>query len=459
MTRPLTTCLAATAIAVAARAQIAWGAASTAVAPPSRSFPALAYDSVRGRTVLFGGNFGTTLLGDTWEFSGTAWLQVAPAPAPMPRSGHALVYDCARARTVLFGGASAVAVGNELADTWEYDGATWVQVATATTPAARAYHALAYDLVRRRTVLFGGSAGGAFADTWEYDGTQWSAVATVAAPPARLGHALAYHSSHGRSVLFGGITFSGQALADTWLYDGVQWTSATTAAAPSARWHHRLAYDNARGATILFGGWDLAHTLADTWTFDGAVWTQATSASTPPARWHHAMAYDSGRGRVVLFGGTTTSNYLGDTWELAPPATSTWARFGLGCPGSAGVPALDVVGNAPPRLNSTWPLQLTALPPQPGVLALLLGFGTAQWNGSALPFDLATVGGSGCLLWLAPATSLVMAHPGGSLSLALAIPNDPALAGLRVALQACVFDQGAGNGLGAVSNAGIATLH
>src|SRR5262249_31401812 len=74
----------------------------------------LAYDSARGRTVLFGGigrPNGTNQ--DTWEWDGTDWTQRVSASSPLARSGHVLGFDAARGRTVLFG-------GNSFADTWEY---------------------------------------------------------------------------------------------------------------------------------------------------------------------------------------------------------------------------------------------------------------------------------------------------------------------------------------------------
>jgi hypothetical protein len=41
-----------------------------------------------------------------------------------------------------------------------------------TGPAARSFHAMAYDSDRSRTVLFGGQVTGEFLnDTWEWDGT------------------------------------------------------------------------------------------------------------------------------------------------------------------------------------------------------------------------------------------------------------------------------------------------
>jgi hypothetical protein len=78
-----------------------------------------------------------------------------------------------------------------------------------------------------------------------------------------------------------------------------------------------------------------------------------------------------------------------------------------------------------------------------------------------LPIDLAAAGLPSCKLWIAPepGAALLLPHPGSSLNFPLAIPAIPALADLRVALQAFVFDATAPNGIGAVTNAGVMTLH
>src|SRR5262249_14172263 len=52
-------------------------------------------------------------LADTWEWDGTDWTQRATASSPPARYGHVLAFDSARGRTVLFGSSS-------LTDTWEY---------------------------------------------------------------------------------------------------------------------------------------------------------------------------------------------------------------------------------------------------------------------------------------------------------------------------------------------------
>src|SRR5262249_3881072 len=127
----------------------------------ARTGPALAFDMQRGRTGLFGGAWGPPppMLTDTCEWGGTSWAPRGPANPPSARDGHALAYDLARGRTVLFGGViSSVLSSVLLADTWEWDGVNWTQRFPAQSPPARAGHALASDVIRNRTVLFGGAS-------------------------------------------------------------------------------------------------------------------------------------------------------------------------------------------------------------------------------------------------------------------------------------------------------------
>jgi hypothetical protein len=125
----------------------------------------MAFDSARSKIVLFGGYDGSGNVSDTWEWNGTIWTQLSPATNPPGRSGHAMAYDTARGVTVLFGGDH----GGEFDDTWEWNGTNWTQRSPATSPTARVGHAIAYDSARGVTVLFGGIAGSTyFSDTWEY---------------------------------------------------------------------------------------------------------------------------------------------------------------------------------------------------------------------------------------------------------------------------------------------------
>ena len=112
-----------------------WTARSPANNPGARVAHRMAFDSTRKKTVLFGG-WDTCVnhpventYGDTWEYDGSNWTQVASGGAgePIPRIGHAMAYDTGRGVTVLFGGLRNVGCdAQELYDdTWEWSGTQW----------------------------------------------------------------------------------------------------------------------------------------------------------------------------------------------------------------------------------------------------------------------------------------------------------------------------------------------
>jgi hypothetical protein len=426
------------------------------VAPPLAiaAGHALAQDDVRGRTVLFGGwPSGGIATDETWEFDGVRWAQIAPASVPPGRTGHALAHDAARGRTVLFGGVR----GTPLADTWEFDGTTWHGVATPTTPPARHQHALAYDGARGRVVLFGGrttsgTATGGLADTWEYDGTTWALRNVPAAPPPRHQHSMAYDAARGRCVLFGGLDANTNApRGDTWCYDGSTWLQVVTANAPVPRRFAAMAFDCARGRVVLhggYGGYGLGVPL-DTWEFDGGNWVAVPIPET--SVYSSVMTYDNRRDRLVMVGS-------GETMGFVAASVATIARYGLGCPGSAGIPVLDAAAGALPVLGTTLPLQLGALPLPSGLAILALGFDRTQWLGVPLPMALDPVGMPGCRLWVPPEVWLALPTSGGLASYSLAIPADPSLGGLTLGAQALSLDPAAAGGFGAVSNGVVLRL-
>ncbi|HIE71069.1 MAG TPA: hypothetical protein EYP98_13340, partial [Planctomycetes bacterium] len=102
---------------------------------------------------------------------------------------------------------------------WEYDGVDWTQSTPASSPSARYNHAMVYDSVRGKVVMFGGQAPGTTNDTWEYDGVNWTQVTTTSSPSARYAHAMAYDSARGKVVMFGGVVGSNGFFNDTWEYD------------------------------------------------------------------------------------------------------------------------------------------------------------------------------------------------------------------------------------------------
>jgi hypothetical protein len=99
--------------------------------PGQRTSHAMTFDSQRGRTVLFGGNSGDAVLGDTWEWDGSFWTQMDNS-GPGPRTEHAMVYDSVRQVSILFGGRGPAdpADSPNLGDTWQWDGQDWTNLQT-----------------------------------------------------------------------------------------------------------------------------------------------------------------------------------------------------------------------------------------------------------------------------------------------------------------------------------------
>jgi hypothetical protein len=217
-------------------------------------FLSAAYDSQRQCTVVVqcDPSNGNTR---TWEWNGSSWLQRTNGNVPTGRDGFALAYDSVRGRTVMFGGKSN-AIGH-LSDTWEWDGTTWTQRSSG-GPSPRKWHAMAFDSVRGVTVLFGGrhdeSPYQTFADTWEWNGQYWFQHFGVSAPAARRAHSMAFDAHRGVTVLYGGDNPSsgGFHFSDTWEWNGTQWTNRT-ATAGTAAWT-ALAYDSLRRRIVLCGG-------------------------------------------------------------------------------------------------------------------------------------------------------------------------------------------------------------
>jgi hypothetical protein len=364
------TVIAAAMVAPAAGQGASWTQITTANSPSARRDHAMAFDSVRGKVVMFGGyTVSTGLRDDTWEYDGVSWSQITTSTRPNARYAHATAFDSARGKLVLFGGNIS---NNYLNDTWEYDGVNWARATTANSPPARSFHTTAYDSSRGKLVLFGGydNNGNYLNDTWEYDGVNWTEVITTTSPSARRAQAMIYDDWRAKLVMFGGIDCC-NFFDDTWEYDGGDWTQVTTATSPVARRWHAMAYDKWRAKPVMFGGYYSSY-LSDTREFDGVDWTQPAIATSPGARRSHAMAYDSWRAKTVLFGGYDNS-HLNDTWEYdggVPPG-----------------PTAEVTTSTLTTTATPPPVRDHALASLPAGGALLFG-GEASYGPFALTYEL-----------------------------------------------------------------------
>jgi hypothetical protein len=194
------------------------GTAWTQVAetgPSVRKDHGMAFDEARGEVVLFGGADATEL-GDTWVWDGMAWTQKQTS-GPSARRGHSISYDLNTQRLVLFGGASGSQI---LDDTWEWNGTVWTQIAEFGIPGALD---AAAAFAGHGCVLFGGVASTAanqagLDNTWEWDGRFWTEIQHFG-PPGRTAHATAFDVVRQRLILFGGTRQSGPPLTATLLGD------------------------------------------------------------------------------------------------------------------------------------------------------------------------------------------------------------------------------------------------
>ncbi|HVV70748.1 MAG TPA: kelch repeat-containing protein, partial [Verrucomicrobiae bacterium] len=326
--------------------------------PSARSAPALAYDSRRHVTVLFGGYAAdpadpnvTVSLNDLWEWNGTRWAQrMTNNPAaswlkdkngywspnygagqPAPRGKFGMVYDNRRGRMVVFGGESFDPDGgqNFLNDLWEWDGKGWYFGGT-NGPAKRMLHTMAYDTERGKTVLYGGFNIPDNGAVWEWDGHVWVTRAPGGGPETSFDQtegAMAYDSFH--HYTFFGPAVDGFFSTHFFGLDGTGWNDRGAGYTPGLAPFENgaMAYDSYRRRSVWFGGRNLGGVTPNlTPTWDGVGWSflaNLPDAPPPSARFFDALAYDSLRHAVVMFGGEGTSlglpphNFAApQTWEL-----------------------------------------------------------------------------------------------------------------------------------------------
>jgi hypothetical protein len=414
-----------------------WDGASWSTLLPFSSPPSttgaglnLAYDTRRNRIVFAGEG--------TWEWNGSLWEQRFPVLEPSNRTLTAVAYSSVLGLVVLFGGAR----GGPLGDTWFWDGTSWSLASPAASPPPRYNHALAYDSQRNRVVLYGGqtSAAASFSDTWEFDGTTWTQRFPTTTPPARSRHGLAYDPIRGRTVLFGGISLQGR-FQDTWEWDGTDWQQRFPANSPARRDFAAMAFDLSRGRVVLFGGQgDSSSTFNDTWEWDGVDWTQRFSPNAPPPRYALALAYDSARREIVCYGGVGSTQ---DTWIYAPTDPATFTTSQSGCAGSGGTPALTATSaSGYPWLGEPFAVVVTSAAPGHAV-AMAAGFSNTSWAGVSLPLALAFVGMPGCQAYTSAELffPVGIADPSGTATWNLGtVPDDPAFLGARFFTQAWIAD-------------------
>ena len=309
----------------------AWSEVAT-TGPDARVCHAMGQMSSTG-VVLFGGYDGSNVKNDTWLWSSGAWHSQSPATSPSARYAHTMAYDSFEQATpnvgsgkiFLFGGLSTT--NTILSDTWWYNGTTWANPSTVTTPAARYNATLVYDPTTDNITLFGGATSIPYPSTttatiYQWTGTNWRLESPASAPASRWGHVMAADST-GTLLMFGGHSLSTGMLSDSWLYTPAAgsgagstaiWSQIEGGQTPQPREGAAITYDTATGDVLMWGGQDSTVYYNSTWQWNNTTgWKQLTPATSPPAAIGAAMAYTTG-GNVIMFGGATSGGFLSETW-------------------------------------------------------------------------------------------------------------------------------------------------
>jgi hypothetical protein len=239
---------------------------------PNRGYVAGTFDSARGLTVLYGGidhpQFSSRrYFAEALERTEGTWT--TRAGTPEARGTTALAYDSARGVTVLFGGWTGSAW---LDDVWEYDGTTWTRrcttapCSTSPRPSVRESAVLVYDEARGVTLLFGGYGNSQYrGDTWTWNGSAWTLHSLPVAPSGRTRAAGAYDPATQTIFLFGGATASDE-LDDLWAWNGSAWEEVAASTPLSGRRDLGMVWDTARRRGVIYGGRSNSQAV-DFWEF------------------------------------------------------------------------------------------------------------------------------------------------------------------------------------------------
>src|SRR5439155_27020807 len=153
----------------------------------------------------------------------------------------------------------------------------------------------------------------------------WTTLLPDTANLSRGYHAMIYDPVRDRLLVFGGVDLSKpsfESVNDVWAtpHGGTPaWTAvAATGTPPPARYDHTAIYDPVRDRLIVFGGQGTGGLLNDVWALalsGTPAWTQISAAGTPPTgRAGHSAIYDATRDRMVVFGGFDGTGRLQEEW-------------------------------------------------------------------------------------------------------------------------------------------------
>ncbi|MFN7972216.1 MAG: hypothetical protein U0166_07675 [Acidobacteriota bacterium] len=229
---------------------------------------------------LWGGTNGAADKNDMWRSSdgGASWISISQgATVPSPRERFGMAYDRVRDRIVVVG-------GNVNAETWHFDpvAQTWRQ--GQDYPGAAGSNTLMLTVYMdniQKTVAYGGytpvddntygyAIDGSNNGTWSTLSTAGPGVGCQPNCAVRYSPGAAYDATRSVIVMEGGVIPGGPSLDEVWEFNGSVWTQNTQSPVPPARQNAAMAYDRNKQVANLFGGMVIAGAFngeAGTWEF------------------------------------------------------------------------------------------------------------------------------------------------------------------------------------------------
>ncbi len=184
-----------------------WTRLSPENSPSPRSKHTLSYDANNQNVIFFGGQSESVeFLDETWIWNGSSWSEMSPSTSPSARIYPTLFYDPNRGSVILFGGLTP---NGPLNDMWEWDGENWSLLFNETSLTPQFNSLTAFRKETSEVVLVGGNVASAsksyLADTWIWDGESWVQMDQGSENMKQHTElALAYHEKHDQLVLLAG---------------------------------------------------------------------------------------------------------------------------------------------------------------------------------------------------------------------------------------------------------------
>ena len=290
-----------------------WKKLSPLKSPAARLYPAMAYDPVSKKVVLFGGLGSNANFNDTWTFDGTTWTKLVTKIAPPVRNGATMALDGKTKKLVMFGGFDT---NKYLEDTWLWDGATstWTRAQLKYSPPSATGAMVFTDPVSGNAMMFGGYNSfrviPVFNDTWSWTGTPWRKLNPSTVPfPRGWGIATLDPLRH-NVVLTAG---NGDTIRtdNTWTWDGKNWTLQSPATQMPAFVGAASAFDPAAQSVVVLGA------SGETWSWNGTDWVLLNPTGAPSANDGMGMVYNPATRQTLMFGGEDgNGKLLNETWLL-----------------------------------------------------------------------------------------------------------------------------------------------